>query len=82
LLKWRFLFFNLYLDISYDIKALHEYNAMNQDKIVRQTTPYDLQDGDYFDEELKVLPRPHKRIPPRLFIINNDNNGMELFNEN
>jgi len=41
-----------------------------------------MQDGDFFDEEYKVLPRPTKALPPKLFIINNDNNGMELFNEN
>lgn len=77
-----FYYFNLFLDISYDLKALKDYNSINEEKIVRPTTPNDLQDGDFFDEEFKVLPRPIKRLPPKLFIINNDNNGMELFNEN
>jgi len=35
-------------------------------------------DGDYIDEENKFLPQPVNIVPPRLFVINNDNTGFEL----
>ena len=77
-----FIFYNFLLEINYDIRSINEYNSVNEEKIVRPTTPNDLQDGDIFDEEFKVLSKPSKGLPPKLFIINNDNNGAELLNEN
>jgi len=48
--------------------------------LVRPSTPSDLPDGDFIDEELKVLQKPIKFKHPRLFIINNDNRGYEFLN--
>lgn len=46
---------------------------------VRPGTP-DIPDGDFIEEENKFLPPPNSWIPPRLFVINNDNTGQEFLN--
>ena len=46
--------------------------SLNQEE--RPSTP-DIPDGDYVEEENKFLPPPTQWIPPRLFVINNDNTG-------
>ncbi|CAD8207264.1 unnamed protein product [Paramecium octaurelia] len=45
------------------------------------STPDYIPDGLFVDEENKVLPPPKSWVPPRLFLVKNDNTGVELFNQ-
>ena len=45
----------------------------------RLKTP-EIQEGDNIEEENKYLPPPSNYIPVRLFVINNDNTGVEMLN--
>ena len=52
---------------------------INSDYVIPETPR--MQDGEYLEEENKFLPPPEKWISPRLFIIGNDNTGVELLEE-
>ncbi|EAR91082.3 hypothetical protein TTHERM_00430030 (macronuclear) [Tetrahymena thermophila SB210] len=52
----------------------------NLNPLDRPQTP-DFQEGEFIEEENKFLPQPSSWVPIRLFTINNDNTGFELFNE-
>jgi hypothetical protein len=46
-------------------------------QLKRPNTP-EIPDGDFIEEENKFLPQPERWVPPRLFLINNDNTAIEL----
>jgi hypothetical protein len=42
-------------EINYNIREIDTFNLQAEEKLVRPSTPPDLQDGDFIDDELKVL---------------------------
>ncbi|KRX02221.1 hypothetical protein PPERSA_04843 [Pseudocohnilembus persalinus] len=58
-----------------------DVNNEQQKELERPGTP-DIQDGELFiEEDNKFLPQPEEIIPPRLFVINNNNTGFEILQE-
>ncbi|CAD8197924.1 unnamed protein product [Paramecium octaurelia] len=69
-----------YFEIDEDghvVTKLSTASAQNQEPY----TPDQIPDGIFVDEENKVLPTPKQWIPPRLFLVRNDNTGIELYNQ-